>query len=335
MSNRFSPRRAVTAAFLSLSLVTASQAALAAPDVVASIRPIHSIVASVMAGVGEPKLLLTNNSSPHDASLKPSQARMMENADLVVWVGPSLETFLIKPLSENAKAFQAMEEEETAENEEKHAEGEHKDHDDHAHKDEHGHDEHAEAGHKKDEHAEEGGHHHHHHGADPHVWLDPHEVEELATKLADRLAKLDPDNAATYKANAEKLTAAVEAWEAGAAKAMKPLAGVHYVVAHDAYERFAEHFKLEEAVAISPGDDRKPGAARVRELHAEMDAKNITCLLREPDTNEAMLNTVAQGRDVKLVNVDPLGRGLEAGPALYLQVMNKVQAAFSTCLSKS
>ncbi|MEM9733211.1 MAG: zinc ABC transporter substrate-binding protein [Pseudomonadota bacterium] len=327
MFTRPSPRRALTAALLSLGLLSASQTAWAAPDVVASIRPIHSIVANVMAGVGEPKLLLTNNSSPHDASLKPSQARMIENADLVVWVGPSLETFLIKPLSENPKAFQAMAEEEEAggHSEEKHAEGEHKD-DDHGH----GH-----GAHKEEAKVEEGGHHHHHHGEDPHVWLDPHEAEELAEKLAARLGEMDPDNAATYKANAEKLVAALEDWEKGAAQAMKPLAGAHYVVAHDAYERFADHFKLEEAVAISPGDDRKPGAARVRELHKEMDAKNITCLLREPDTNEAMLNTVAQGRDVKLVNVDPLGRDLEAGAALYLQVMNNVQTAFSTCLGKS
>lgn len=280
--------------------------AWAAPDVVASIRPIHSIVASVMAGVGVPKLLLTSAASPHDASLKPSQARMMDQADLVVWVGPELETFLKKSLAGNPVALQAMDEEE-------------------------GEDEHHDEEEEKE--GEEGDHHHH--GEDPHVWLDPHAAEELAAKVAERLGQIDPANAALYKANAKTLGDQIEAWEEATAKAMKPLAKTSYIVVHDAYASFAEHFKLQDALPLSAGDDQKPGAARIRELQREIDAKDITCLMREPDSSAAMLETLSQGRTMKLVTLDPLGRDMEAGPDLYLALMNRVQATFSECLTKS
>ena len=67
-------------------------------DVVASIKPVHSLVASVMEGVGEPILLVKGTGSEHSYSLRPSEARALEQAEVVFWVGETMETFLIKPL---------------------------------------------------------------------------------------------------------------------------------------------------------------------------------------------------------------------------------------------
>ena len=82
-----------------LALVVARSPAAAAPEVVASVAPIHSLVAAVMAGVGEPKLLVPPGASPHAYSLRPSEARALAGADIVFRVGPGLETFLDKPLA--------------------------------------------------------------------------------------------------------------------------------------------------------------------------------------------------------------------------------------------
>ena len=71
--------------------------------VVASIKPIHSLVSYVMDGVGKPDVIVDGYNSPHGFSLKPSHAKMIENADLIIWVGEDLEAFLEKPLNTIAK----------------------------------------------------------------------------------------------------------------------------------------------------------------------------------------------------------------------------------------
>jgi len=69
------------------------------PVVAVSIKPLHSLVAGVMDGVGKPQLIISGNVSPHDYALKPSDARLLENADVIFWIGPNMETSLGKPLS--------------------------------------------------------------------------------------------------------------------------------------------------------------------------------------------------------------------------------------------
>src|SRR5258705_3350934 len=71
----------------------------AAPNVLVSIKPLHSIVAAVMEGAGAPELLLTGAASPHSYALKPSDARKIARAEVIFWTGPVLETFLETPLA--------------------------------------------------------------------------------------------------------------------------------------------------------------------------------------------------------------------------------------------
>ncbi|MDA0304955.1 MAG: zinc ABC transporter substrate-binding protein [Proteobacteria bacterium] len=91
-------------AFALCALILAAQPVRAeAIKAVASIAPIHSLLAGVMQGLGEPALLVRGAGSPHAYSLKPSDARRLNNADLVFWVGPGLEGFLVKPLAALSK----------------------------------------------------------------------------------------------------------------------------------------------------------------------------------------------------------------------------------------
>lgn len=82
----------------SAALAAVASGATAAPDVVVSIKPVHSLVAAIMKGVGEPQLIVDGAASPHTYNLRPSNARKLEKADVVFWVGPGLEAFLQKPL---------------------------------------------------------------------------------------------------------------------------------------------------------------------------------------------------------------------------------------------
>lgn len=83
----------------SVATLIACSTAQAAPKVVASIKPVHSLVAGVMEGVATPDLIVDGAASPHTFSLRPSKARSLENAEMIVWVGPQIETFLGRPIS--------------------------------------------------------------------------------------------------------------------------------------------------------------------------------------------------------------------------------------------
>ena len=148
----------IATAIFSSSLAYASEGL----SVVTSIKPIHSLVSAVMDGIGTPSLIIEGAGSPHTYALKPSQAKALQDADLVFWVGPAMESFLEKPIKEVASSARIV----TLSD----AHGlikiefrdggnfdSHDDHDDHAKHDDH--DDHA----KHDDHGQ----------FDMHVWLDP------------------------------------------------------------------------------------------------------------------------------------------------------------------
>ena len=92
-------RTLTASAALGFAMLPLSSAqSLAEPQVVASIKPVHSLVAAVMEGVGTPDLIVGGAASPHAYALKPSQAKSLEEADLIFWIGPELESFLEKPI---------------------------------------------------------------------------------------------------------------------------------------------------------------------------------------------------------------------------------------------
>ena len=73
-------------------------AAAEPPTAVASIKPVHSLLSGVMEGAGEPSLLVRGGASPHTWTLRPSDAHALEHANLVVWIGEGLESFLVQPI---------------------------------------------------------------------------------------------------------------------------------------------------------------------------------------------------------------------------------------------
>ncbi|NBB47257.1 zinc ABC transporter solute-binding protein [Rhizobium sp. CRIBSB] len=358
--NRYRLGLAASTAFLFLSPALAS----AAPDVVVSIKPVHSLVASIMKGVGEPSLIVEGSASPHTYTLKPSNARALENADLVFWVGPGLEAFLEKPLEALPKKAKVVELEDApgmtklpfreggafeGHEHDDHAEtgG---DHDGHAHE-EAGHAEHAEAEHTHDHghdqkaeeaavSAESHGHEEHDHdehahgGTDMHLWLDPTNAKVMAAEIAKTLSEADPANKGIYEANLAALDTEISALDSEIAAQLKPVLEKPFIVFHDAYQYFEKHYGVRVAGSVTVSPETMPGAERLSTIRAKIEELGAACVFAEPQFEPKLIGIVTEGTQAKSGVLDPEGGALEAGPALYGQLMRNLATSMSTCLSQ-
>jgi len=298
--------------------------------VIASIKPVHSLVAAIMEGAGEPGLVVEGASSPHTYSLKPSQAAALQDADVIFWIGERLETFLEKPIEtigEKTKAVELIDAHgmETlgfraggAFEKHMHDEG-HTDTDD-----DHG-EEHA----AEDEH----GHEHDHDDIDMHVWLDPVNARAMAQKIAETLAGADPDNAALYEANAAALSARLDALTTELTAELEPVRGAGYIVFHDAYQYFERRFGLTPAGSITVSPDIMPGADRLREIQAKVRELSATCVFAEPQFEPKLVTVAIEGSEARSAVLDPLGAEIAAGPDLYFDVLRGMAASFKGCLA--
>lgn len=335
------------------AVILAATPALAdAPRVLADTPPVHSIVARVMAGVGEPDLLLPPGATPHSFSLRPSDAARLSDADIVIWAGEALTTWLEAPLEAlagNATHLELLETDGWTRldmREDDAFADDHGDHDDdhdhdHAHEAEHDHDhDHAhEAGHDHDhDHAHEAGHDHDHHhaheGLDPHAWLDPAVASVWAGHIAEALATADPDNADAYRANAAAAQDEYAALAADVAARLSSISGRGFIVPHDAYQYFETRFDLPAADAIALSDAATPGPARVSELRGRVTDGGIVCVLTDPQTSPQWTAVLREGTaGVKTALVDADGTNLTPGPDLYPALITGMADALADCLS--
>jgi zinc transport system substrate-binding protein len=327
-----------------ITLAFASTPALAeVPSVVTDIPPVHALVAQVMGDLGQPDLLLTRGADEHDFQLKPSQAAQVAQADLVVWIGPELTPWLDSALdvrAEGAAALALL----SAEGTETRAYGDAaKDHDhagedhDHDHGHDHGHEEaHAEEAATKDDHAHdhgEEGHDHAHDGTDPHAWLDPGNAQAWLGLISAELSRLDPANAATYRANAAAAAERIAALDAEVAAILAPVADKPLVTFHDAYGYFGAHYGLTLAGSIALGDAASPGAQRLSELRATMEAGDVLCIFPEAQHDLALVEQMAEGTGARIGGIlDPVGSTLEPGPGAYEALLRGMATTLADCL---
>lgn len=318
-------------------LVGATNISLAAEreGVVVSIKPLHSIVSAVMQGVGEPKLIVQGAGSEHVYSLKPSDAEAIEHAKVIFWAGPSMETFLDKPidtLGEGAKVIALGDAEGLTRL--KFREGGPFEAHDHGHEGhDHGHDD------KKHDHAaeaSEAGHDHDHgHGEyDLHFWLDPQNGKVLATDIAKTLGASDPEHAAQYEKNARDYGEKIDALTREIASELEPVKDKPFIVFHDAYQYFENRFGVKAAGSITVSPEKAPGAARIKEIHDKIKSLGATCVFSEPQFEPKLVKTVIDGTEARTGILDPLGAELKDGPDLYPQLIRNLADSLKTCLSK-
>ena len=325
-----------------ISLLTFISYAKAETKVVASIKPIHSLISYVMDGVGTPGLLVDGSSSPHTFQLKPSHATMLQEADIVFWIGEDLESFLETPLesiAKDAKQVTLMESEdiEMLKFREKNVFDDHDDHgDEHDDHDDHGdeHDEHEEHGDEHDEHGDEHDEHAHHDGHnhgefDIHFWLDPEIAKTIVQIAAKEMSEIDPANASKYDANAAKaLNELDQLINDTRGKINKDAT---YVVFHDAYQYFEQRFGIEVIGALTVNPEVLPGAKQLAEIREVIEHEGVNCLFSEPQFNPSIAETIASDTGVKAAVLDPLGAELEPGKDLYFDLISDMASSFESC----
>lgn len=304
-------------------MVLAALPAVAEVRAVASIKPLHSLVAGVMHGVAEPALLVQGGASPHDYSLRPSDMRALSEADVVFWIGPELETFLIKPL-DNAKrrarsvvlldapgmtvlplrSGGAWE------------------------------------GHRHGREAGERGHDEHDHdeggktGRDAHVWLDPNNAIAIVRQTVSALGEVDPAHRADYERNGTRLIERLNALNQQLAAELAPVRDRPYIVFHDAYQYFERRFDLGAVGSVVLNPEQRPGAKRVTEIQARIRDRNARCVFSEPQFQPGLVDTVLAGSAARRGVLDPLGAELPAGPEAYFQLLRGLASALRDCLAK-
>ena len=372
----------------------ASPALAEVPQVVTDIPPVHSLVASVMQGVGTPTLLLPPGGSAHGHQMRPSEAAAMSAADLVVWVGEELSPWIADAsakLAPDAASLSLIDVQGTVLREAGHhghdheaghetgaEDGGHSDehhdahehdhdghdhadggeghaktadaHDDHGHehKGDHGHQEthDSHAGHDHDDHAHDShgqeaaardghfaGDGHDHDGLDPHVWLNPDNAQNWLATIAQALATADPENAATYQANAEaeakRIAAATKELEA----LLQDITG-GYIVYHDAFGYFSDRFDLPSAGSVADSEATPPGARGLADLQASAQASDVRCLFIEPQFDGKVAERTAETLGLQVGVLDPLGAELTPGPDLYTALVRNIGQSLHDCLNR-
>lgn len=293
---------------LSFSFLISYSSLNAEVKVVTTIKPIHSLVAGVMDGLGSPSLIVDGSNSPHNFSLKPSHAKMIEDAEIIFWVGEDLETFMIKPLesiANNATKVSFMDldsiiklkfkEENILE-----VEGYDDDHDKHADGE-----------------------------FDAHIWLDPKNAIEIVNEIAKTLSLKDPNNKNVYYSNAEKLNHSLN--ELIEKINLSINKDARFIVFHDAYQYFEKRFDVSSAGALILNEEALPSAKKVSEIHKIIKKQNINCIISEPQFNPNIIKSIAQDSSILTRSFDPLGSSFDTNKNLYFEMILSLSNSLKDC----
>ena len=280
---------------------------VAAPKVTVSIMPIHAISSRIMQGISEPELLIQGNQSPHTFQLSPSQRRGLEHSDLLVWVGPDMEAFLERisnALPADTQQLILMDVPGIQDQLRK-----------------------TESDHQDDNHHQEG-----RHNVDPHIWLSPRIAISISRTISDTLTALDPVNAAAYQKNTNSLIKDLKVLDHALEAQLSPLAGIPFVVYHDAYGYLVTSYGLNQVGLVAVDEHQGPGARHLRALRQQLKEAEVRCLFTEPQFEPRVVSNLIEGIEIRTAELDPLGAGLLPGPEAYFILMQTLGDSLEECL---
>jgi zinc transport system substrate-binding protein len=277
----------------------------AAPKVVVTISPIYALTQNIMQGVAEPILLVSPGASPHTYALKPSQVSDLNSADLVIWIGESLETFLIKMLAQLPKTTKTLTLLTTPG---------------------------LDPLPFRTQRTWEHDHDHAHTGFDPHVWLDPIRMQTLVLAIAHALADIDPNNKNIYQSNATQINTQLSQLDTQLRQDLTPVQNKPFIVFHDAYQYFEKRYQLNAVGAITLNPEIMPSAKHIQAIQDLIKQKNVVCIFAEPQFKPAIVDMIATGTQVREGVLDPLameGQGFTG----YSHLLTHLSAGLRTCLA--
>jgi len=321
---------------LGASALFVSGAPQAETHIVTSIKPVELVVRAIATDDMQITSLVPPGSSPHNYTMKPSQRRALENADVIFWVGPEMETFLNRLLSgqefrDRTVALTAAEPDSGKDTHSEHA------HDAHAHDEpageHHGHHHEEETKEEDEHHTERHGHGHDHgDGEDPHIWLDPELAIGMAETIRDALSALESVDAAALNENFQQFKVSVRKTDANVRKRLMPAHDISLFAYHDAFTRFAEHYdlKLEGVLTLNP--ELSPGARHIADVQDKLRNANHPCLLTEPQFNSQWWHSITENLDVTFSTWDPLATDIEITANGYNDFQQSIVDAVLKCL---
>ncbi len=322
--------------------------------VVTTIKPLNLIVSELVQGAATSDAILPPGASPHDYALRPSDVKKLNDADLVIWVGPQLETFLTKLMATNPNSFALTKQAgidflnygakpsddhgDHAGHDDHDGHGDHAGHDDHDDHGDHGdhdghdaHDDHGDhAGH--DAHDDHAGHHHNHSGLNPHFWMGPKQTIEAANVITEALIKHDPLHKTVYLDNLSAFTTEVNQAVSELNAELKPVSNKGYFVFHDGYGYFEHQFGLNNLGHFTVEPDRKPGAKTLIAIRESLKDKQAYCVFSEPQFSPAVVDSVTKGTEVNIGTLDPMATNVEVGKGGYVRFIKELGQSFTKCL---
>lgn len=279
-----------------VSLFVATFSVASIPKVTVSILPIHGLVEGLMKDVGKPELLLPPRVSPHHFNFKPSQANLIAKADLLIWVGPELETILEKPIENLAKKAVVI----TLVDLEGLT----------IYSQEHDH-------------------------TDPHIWLDPDNAIVIVKAIAQQLIEMDPKHQTSYEKNRDQLLADLNTLKETLTVELKDISDQYFIVYHDAYKYFENAFGLQAAIPMTTHEEGGMQAQQRFKIEKMVKQKGITCVFSEPQQGTRTALALAKQLNLKLGELDPLGNGESADDEnSYIVMMNNLSGSLLNCLGK-
>jgi zinc transport system substrate-binding protein len=290
-----------------LFLLFAATPAAAAPRVITSIAPLHAMTSAIMQDVGTVDLLIGNNSSPHSFRLQPSAVMRVQKADLVIWIGPDLESKLAKSIRQFTPEDRLL----TAldlplpsklPNRQPGVLHEH----DHAHSK---------------------------NAVDPHIWLDPDNAIVISTAIAERLSEIDPQHSAVYRKNSEQLVRAIKATDLEITTLLKPVQNGKFVTLHDALQYFEKHYQLQSVATLTVDSHKAGSAKRLSELKSAMISEKVNCVLYENMPDETIVDVLLEGSDAHATEIYPLGLNSQSEHTGYPGLLLQLAKAVSKCLA--
>jgi zinc transport system substrate-binding protein len=279
-------------------------------EIVASIKPLHSLVSSVTQGSDSVSLLIKGSMSPHNFALKPSHAKLLNNAKIVFYIDNQFESALKKTVIGLPTRVRVVKVSSTkqlkllptraGDNWE-----------------EDGHD-----------------HHHHDHGSnDLHFWLEPNNAIQIVKGIVRELSIVYPDNINLYKKNAKKIIKEIKSVDLSIKSILEPVKNKPFIVFHDAYQYFENKYGLNAVGSILLDPEIPPSPKRIIQIRAKIKTTNPTCVFKEPQFRAKIVNTVIEDTNVKVGILDPVGADLEEGPGMYTNLLKQIASNLKTCLN--